>query len=204
MSIYRPEEPSDTEYEKPTVSTDALDTLGSVITPEEGRDAIHLAVEPVEAAQKFAPGEHVKLNDDGRAIRALTGKGLGIVDPFLTDVVEPGQWFWLVVYPRQIDSLRHVWEHPAFPPSGDAEKHNRTRSAAEAELWIRKWMTSEDMYGDDYYEDFMSSVATHKGGEVLDFDRGGYDKNIPDEFWPHAEKVLGRKLTPARRFGCCA
>lgn len=37
-------------YEKHTTHTDALDTLGSIIGPDEKRDAIHLAVFPVYAA----------------------------------------------------------------------------------------------------------------------------------------------------------
>ena len=42
-----------------TVTTDALETLGSLITPAEGRDAIHLAVENVVAAMSLRPGEDV-------------------------------------------------------------------------------------------------------------------------------------------------
>lgn len=104
------------EYAKPQVATDAGDTLGTIIEPGEKRDAIHNAVFAVEAAGQFRPGDHVSLRD-GKAVHAGPGHGLGIVDPFLLDFVEPGQWFWLIVYPRQISSLRHVWEHPAFPPS---------------------------------------------------------------------------------------
>ena len=42
------------EGDKRKVSTDALDTLGSIITPAEKRDAIHLAVEPVQATVKVS------------------------------------------------------------------------------------------------------------------------------------------------------
>lgn len=44
---------------KHTVVTDALQTLGSIIAPNQGRDAIHLAVEPVKAAMSLNPGDHV-------------------------------------------------------------------------------------------------------------------------------------------------
>lgn len=102
--------------DKRTVTTDALETLGFIITPSEKRDAIHLAVEPVVAGQQLTPGTHVQLIQ-GRAYAALLSNGVGIVDPFLLKPVQPNEMFWLVVYPRQIKSLRHVWEHDAFPPS---------------------------------------------------------------------------------------
>jgi len=94
--------------------TDALATLGTIIDNTAARDAIHLAVLPVVAGENLAPGHHIYLNGD-KAFEAVTGKGLGIVDPFLLEPVAKGERFWLIVYPRQITSLRHVWEHPNFP-----------------------------------------------------------------------------------------
>lgn len=98
--------------------TDALASLGTIIKETEKRDAIHLAVEPVIAGDRLLPGDHILLDpNNGKAFRAPLNQGLGIVDPFLGQVIQPGERFWLVVYPRQITSLRHVWEHPAFPAS---------------------------------------------------------------------------------------
>jgi hypothetical protein len=97
--------------------TDALATLGTIINAGEKRDAIHLAVEPVIAGERLVPGEHIFLRD-GKAYgnTGATGQNLlGIVDPFLTVPVAKGERFWLIVYPRQITSLRHVWAHPDFP-----------------------------------------------------------------------------------------
>lgn len=93
--------------DKRTVTTDALETLGSIISENEKRDAIHLAVENVVAKQKLYPGQDV--GADG-----TTTNPVGIVDPFLKGAVHEGQHFWLVIYPRMIKSLRHVWTHPAF------------------------------------------------------------------------------------------
>ena len=104
--------------DKRSVSTDALETLGTAPLAEtEARDAIHLAVEPVIAGEKLFPGQDIGLMHTPQGYCAVTraDKNLGIVDPFLKNPVMPGERFWLVVYPRQIRSLRHVWEHPDFP-----------------------------------------------------------------------------------------
>lgn len=104
--------------DKRSVSTDALETLGKIHTRQEYRDAIHLAVEPVEAGENLFPGTHVYIKD-GKAFNVGFSqtdalRAVGIVDPFISVKVEQGQRFWLVIYPRMITSLRHVWSHPAF------------------------------------------------------------------------------------------
>jgi hypothetical protein len=169
-----------TIYEKHTTHTDALDTLGTIIGPDEKRDAIHLAVYPVEAGERLGPGTDVLL-EDGRAWRAYDNDGVGIVDPFLDGTVVPGERFWLVVYPRQITSLRHVWEHPAFPqsdaalraeldeaqlrsiearnPGIDMDEVRAIRATvgsavgqqAASEAWLREWVDGLDTSGP--YED---------------------------------------------------
>lgn len=90
--------------------------MGNPITEAEGRDAIHLAVDNVEAGETPYAGQNVGFIRPG-VVGASAQKLVGIVDPFLKVVIHPGQRFWLVVYPRQISSLRHVWEHPDFTPS---------------------------------------------------------------------------------------
>src|SRR5580698_4671880 len=99
--------------EKRSVSTDALETLGTIIDERAGRDAIHLAVEPVVAGETLIAGADVGFLEDG-TVGGSAKTLLGIVDPFLKSPVLSGERFWLVVYPRQITSLRHVWTHPAF------------------------------------------------------------------------------------------
>lgn len=110
---------------KHTPSTDALETLGNIIHPGEKRDAIHLAVDPACSDQYLNPGDHVRIVSPGKVVRCAVGAGHGIVDPFLRRSVDPGEYFWLVVYPREITSLRHVWSHPAFAdePMRAAHEH---------------------------------------------------------------------------------
>ncbi len=119
-----------TMSDKRKVSTDALETLGMIHEREEKRDAIHLAVLPAVAAHTLKPGEHI-LVKGGEAVRVCLGEdGHGIVDPFLSEPVQKGQRFWMVIYPRKIQSLRHVWSHPEFPDeTADAPSDSETESA---------------------------------------------------------------------------
>ncbi len=102
-------------------STDALDTLGMIHFKTEARDAIHLAVEAVEASSTLRPGQRIGIVNgmafpEGSTVNVNTIVPYhGIVDPFLTREVMAGQRFWFVMKPREVRSLRHVWEHPDFP-----------------------------------------------------------------------------------------
>lgn len=89
--------------------------LGRLCDTTARRDAIHIAVAPVEAAMTLQPGERIRLTADGKGISPASWEpAIGIVDPFLTEPVEPGKRFYLCLYPGTITSLRHVWTHPAF------------------------------------------------------------------------------------------
>jgi hypothetical protein len=96
--------------------------LGRLI--EDGdrrRDAIHIAIAPVTAAERLMPGQHVGLiREDNLELVGPCDRTIGIVDPFLSDKVEPGQRFWLFLYPGTIAGLRHVWTHPAFATAAAA------------------------------------------------------------------------------------
>lgn len=192
-----------------TVTTDALATLGTIIDATAGRDAIHLAVEPVEAGEKIFPGQHVSLTN---GISKASGKLVGIVDPFLPGPVFPGQMFWLVVYPRQITSLRHVWEHPGFPASGLPEPglvapapEVLTRTSAEmkaSEAWIENWASRFSLSYDEVIygaRDYLKDGNYLSGGELLE---GEY---VPAEFWTHYERVTGETVEDRDRgtfFSC--
>lgn len=181
--------------DKRTVTTDALETLGTIHEREEKRDAIHLAVEPVTAYETLQPGMHISVKD-GQAWRAPPGMGLGIVDPFLPGPVEKGQRFWFVMYPRMVHSLRHVWTHPAFPDEvgTPAAATDTTDEVKSAEAWLRAhaehigvayrsllehaeaWVESQ---GDDYW----------MGGGEHEYARSEFDA---EGFWPRYELVTGK------------
>lgn len=88
--------------------------LGHLASGNARRDAVHIAVAPVVAAHRLAPGQHVGLLDDGLAAADNLAETIGVVDPYLKKSVEVGECFWLFLYPGTVTSLRHVWTHPAF------------------------------------------------------------------------------------------
>lgn len=191
--------------DKRTVTTDALETLGYLIGDKEARDAIHLAVEPIEAGCRLSPGQHVGIID-GKAHAVPLEDALGIVDPFLMGQVRAGERFWLLVYPRTITSLRHVWSHPAF---ADAESTHQgsgiTRSASEA--WMRAW--AEKHVSDDYYGDGGKLPVQEAYEYAL---KAGYDNHIgpyeeavayiDDEWWMHWEAITGKAGKRDSYFSC--
>jgi hypothetical protein len=90
--------------------------LGQLITNgDRRRDAVHVAVAPVTAVERLLPGQHVGFaSPDSFEAVAPAAEPVGIVDPYLANPVEPGERFWLFLYPNTVTSLRHVWTHPAF------------------------------------------------------------------------------------------
>jgi hypothetical protein len=186
--------------DKRSVKTDALETLGSIIDENQKRDAIHLAVEPVVAAHSLRPGEDVGFIEGGVG---SCDNPVGIVDPFLEKNVNKGEHFWLVVYPRQITSLRHVWTHPAFPETAGAPIAVKDKVTSEA--WLRAFVDASDCPG---YEAVMAAAvgdgAEQWNTEYLHFNSDAHGE-IPPEFWDHVEVVTGRTIPQngrAKFFSC--
>jgi hypothetical protein len=166
-----------------TVSTDALATLGTIIDETAGRDAIHLAVEPIEAGEVLYPGQRVNLKD-GKAYLVNRAKEVGIVDPFLSVAVYPGQRFWLVVNPRTITSLRHVWEHPAFPTGPKVD----TRLEAS-----KQWLTDYAHRLGISYDNLMRCAKNSEGEGYISTGDLDINERIDGAFYDHYEIVTGYK-----------
>lgn len=203
--------------DKRSVHTDALETLGTIINEHAGRDAIHVAVEPVQAGTKLYPGQDVGLVG-GMAFNEVD-ESTGIVDPFLKGPVFEGQYFWMLLYPRTITSLRHVWSHPAFPEStvpahGLPTDPFNEQEKGESKAWLVDFCT--DMYCK--YDDLIEAVLTgrsqssHDGYCYISLDEdylhfNGTDAHgeVPTELWHHIEVVTGVKIPNGKRakyFSC--
>lgn len=194
--------------DKRSVATDALQTLGTIIT-DGGRDAIHLAVEPVVAGEKLYAGQDIGMFG-GEAVASMNSiKKVGIVDPFLRRPVEPGEKFWLIVYPRQITSLRHVWSHPDFDelPKEVIKESSKRKEASEA--WLKDFLKNND--GPGSYHGMLEAIESGTNSNGSDTFDGEYlhmgdldgHCDIPPEFWDHIEIVTGIKVNnPPQHFTC--
>lgn len=199
--------------DKRSVSTDALDTLGTgPLNDTEKRDAIHLAVEPVIAGEKLFAGQDVGLvQSAGGLVAMATGKvkHLGIVDPFLKNAVFPGERFWLVVYPRQIKSLRHVWEHPDFEnePVARAPK-DVYDEVAENVANSREWMSDyAGSLGVDYEWLMDAALSYQVGGNYSchpEYSGQFEGEYVPEEFWSHWSIITGRVAKVTGSFFTCS
>lgn len=108
-----------------------------------------------DAGEILEPGAHVGVNN-GVALSDGTLKSVGIVDPFLKKPVKKGQIFWLIIYPRTITSLKHVWEHPDFKDVVSALPEIAIK--AKSEEWLRRWCdTTKDA---PTYEELLELMDT--------------------------------------------
>lgn len=166
-----------------------------------GRDAVHVAVVSAVSDVRLRPGQDVGVEiRDGRDVRARavsgTTEGVGIVDPYLKAIVEPGQRFWLYLYPRSITGLNHNWSHPAFPDAKPGEVYATPGGKLAAEQWLKNFANTADVPS---YEEMMSA-AIHAAREDDDYVRFGTDAGgaIPDEFWGYFEQATGMKAPKSR------
>jgi hypothetical protein len=185
----------------------AIQRIGTLIDAETKRDAVHFALLPAQAGHELLPGQPVGYDSTRRVASEHFSKHIGIVDPFLTSTVRPGEWFWIMLYPQTITSIRHVWTHPDIDEEKETLSENdeskKAVQVAQAEQAVRNWL--DDRGGPDY-EEFLSDIPTT--GEftsdymVIRVDAYG---DIPGEIWDHMEVVMDRKfkVRPTSFFCSC-
>jgi hypothetical protein len=180
-----------------TTHTDAVATLGTILDNTQKRDAIHLATEPLIANHKLYPGQDVGIDTQGFA-NASNVKLLGIVDPFLKAPVMPGERFWLIVYPRQISTLRHIWSHPDFP---------ETISSVQVTNVMAPDTKTDKQFAMEYFlelatekgisvADILAAAAGDEGTEYLYVygSSGSADIYTDQDFWDKYNDLTGRDV----------
>lgn len=161
--------------------------LGELIEFPEERDAVHVAIAPVIAAEPLKPGTHVGFTDENRRVGKVRNP-IGIADPFLKSVIAEGQEFWLLLYPNTITGMRHHWEHPAFK---DTEKDK----VELAKLWLTDFADYLDMTYTQLMEALTNYVENGRG-YTLGFDTPDRVYEDVDTMWTHYYCITG-KLPPS-------
>ena len=172
--------------------SDKQPTLGKLLDGPTERDAVHVAIAPVIASEVLSAGEHVGFVRAGDTV--VVGRVavlIGIIDPFLSESVQPGQRCWLFLYPQTVTGMRHQWEHPAFVESG---------AVAESRRWIAELAAQIDQTPNRLME------AAELWIECGDYTYDNSEKyKLVDidwkEFWRHYEIVTGRKPEDVEQYG---
>lgn len=175
-----------------------MDTVvGKTLTDMVPRDAIHIAVAPVIAGCRLHAGQHVSFDYNSTdTVTINSATPIGIVDPFLTEVVEPGTIFWLFLYPNTITSLKHLWTHPAFNHEDADKVYVRPEKKITSEQWLKNYAEGLNVG----YRDLMNSATEWiEYGEYMC--RGGLLEGVctGDEFWEHFENVTGTKVVENKK-----
>lgn len=180
---------------------DTQHSLGKLIDEKAQRDAIHIAVAPVVATERLSPGQRIGLVEhDNTQVRA-NNAGQGIVDPFLSGAVFPGDRFWMWLTPNTITSLRHQWTHPNFDSDN---KISHDEHLEKSKTWIAE---HADLLGLSY-DVLIKNAEEWLRDEDYFVQQGSErwrDEFNPTEFWHHYEVIAG-KVVPddkKRSFYCC-
>jgi hypothetical protein len=178
--------------------------LGQIIEGPQNRDAIHVAIAPVEAAHHLDVGQHVGLDVDGRA--TAHAALIGVVDPFLKAAVTPRQKFWLFLYPGTVTSLRHEWTHPAFTAQEGVPGVTKDAEEAKiAESWA--WIDAFAARLDQTRNRLMSAAESYREyGDYTRDDSEAYKEHWDEfeTFWTHYEIVKGVKVEDKSSFFTCS
>lgn len=174
------------------MSEEVLRTIGSILTTPQNKDAVHMAIVPVTAAQDLMPGQHIGPVDSGMLKFGADSKQyVGIVDPFIKQPVGKGQEFWLFLYPGSITSLRHDWTHPVKFSNfyGDYHVTAVHKIADSLEVDYDELMNFADGWVEDtsQWPDYWC-------------DGGRFDGvSLPDSFWKHYEAIRKVQVNPERK-----
>lgn len=99
--------------------------FGNILTVADNlnRDAVHIPIIPVAAGRLLHSGERIHLvkgslvsGVDFTAYPAanlsfFSGTTLGVVDPFITTAIQPGDIFYAWLPPESTEKLWHEWTH---------------------------------------------------------------------------------------------
>lgn len=169
--------------------------LGELVEELDQRDAVHVAIIAMEAGGYLPVGVGVRLDEKhpGMVFESKwRGNSVGIVDPFLTSGVKPGERCWVLLFPGTVTGMRHVWQHPSFV--------NRLTGTEGDRDWLmsfaRKW---------NFDYDEMIEEAMRGEGRIVAYDRdlhGSLELGQEHEkFWTHLEALTGQVFSEDHRNG---
>ena len=141
------------------------------------KDAVHVAIVSVRAANPIRPGQRCGINEYGEAV--VSNNGVGIADPFLRETIPAGGNFQLMLNQDEIANVRHDWDHPSFSFRAPCRSAQRNKYIAEhaKELGVT-------------YEQIMDAAAysAASSGESLMAYPGSLNADQFDSAWDNFDR----------------
>jgi hypothetical protein len=183
---------------------DTIKNIGKLLTDDMVvfRDAIHVSVLPVIAAETLHPSTNIGFNADMQATKTpVNGKFIGKVDPWLEMPVLRGEKFYLWMNLGTNTSLRHFWTNQDVPDEFNAKV---AVNVSADYLWLQEFANGVGIALDQLLDGAREWVADY----TMMSDGGfKYDSlEIPDEFWFHFQRYTGIIVPKDRQqtfFTCC-
>jgi len=165
------------------MAKDNAQTIGSLVLHAGVRDAIHVPIISVTAAETLSRGESVSINAAMEAAPCIGG--IGVVDPYLSaQQVAKGEKVWILIRPGSISTLTHQWTHRLLPEAEaqipDTElAGDRLREFAERELgWT--------------LEKMLEKIEDVRNGGDPAVDWGFEGVSVYETFWDDFVKYTGK------------
>lgn len=163
--------------------------LGQFPNPYAQRDAVHVAIIPVTASYELTPGERIGVTEDNGVFLSVTHtmKPIGIVDPFLTRNVKPGERFYLCLFPGTVYGMRHHWLHPQFQAKAEPDDEKKVM----ARLVIQKCANDAGLD----FERMIYAANDYLDNSKYLCEGGRWDGHwLDDSFWDAFEAFTGREV----------
>lgn len=179
--------------------------IGKLIDGLAERDAIHIAMAPVVAAEVLVPGQDIGFVYKDTIHVGVVDSPIGIVDPFLRlEHVSKGKRFWMFLNPNTITSLRHEWEHPAFLSVLNGSDQPLGLDYVRSREWLEVFAVEN---GNMTFDETIAAARDWVENDGIKHDGGRFESCFAGEdFWDHFENVTGQKVTEDNRgsFFSCA
>lgn len=189
--------------------------LGRLIQGAASKDAVHIAVAPVQSRKPLERGQLVKFDygdpspydDDGYYVVPADkrSEALGYVDIYLEKDPEAEERFYVMLFPGTVLSMKHVWTHPLFHGKNLPLANQAAIAQANAEIA----RIAEDVYsGNGYYSNPGGLTAADLVSAAKDYvNHGEYWNEGPlfegvyldQRFWEHYELATGQLVPEGKR-----
>lgn len=169
-----------------------IQTLGTKLKGNEQRDAIHIAILPVIAEADFlSAGEQIGFVYGTTNMVKADPNGIGVVDPFLHDMIRKGDRFWMFLMPNTITGLRHEWTHPGVD--------NQPVSKSESEKWLRVFASQWNFNYNEMIENASGEEGQYITAQGVDLHGRSELGADHDLFWQHLEAMTGKRFGEQHR-----